>query len=177
MLKPEFKEFVKMSKNGNIMPVYKEIVADLETPVSTFLKLAAGEKYSYLLESVEGGERWGRYSFISWSPKLIFQSKGEECAAYVPGQKPVWKKTKDPMQELKNIMSEFQPVEIEGLPRFWGGAVGYVSYDMVRFFENLPDKPKDTLQLPDSIFLVTERLVIFDHLNHKLKIVICVNTK
>ena len=171
MLIPDFKQFKKLSKSGNIIPVYKEIFADLETPVSTFLKLAAGEKYSYLLESVEGGEQWGRYSFISWSPKLIFHSKGEEYCAYVPGQKQVWKKTKDPMQELKNIMSEFEPVEIEGLPRFWGGAVGYVSYDMVRFFEHLPDKPKDTLGLPDAIFMITERLVIFDHLNHKLKIV------
>jgi len=177
MLIPDFKQFKKLAKNGNIIPVFKEIIADLETPVSTFLKLAAGQKYSYLLESVEGGERWGRYSFISWSPKLIFHSKGEEYCAHVPGKKYIWKKTKDPMQELKSIMSEFEPVEVEGLPRYWGGAVGYVAYDMVRFFEHLPDKPKDTLGLPDAIFMVTERLVIFDHLNHKLKIVFCVNTK
>ncbi len=177
MLKPDYKTFNKLVQKGNVIPVYREIIADLETPVSTFIKLASKEKYSYLLESVEGGERWGRYSFISWAPKIIFRSKGGSFSASAPGQKELWKKTSDPMQELKNIMAAFKPVEIDGLPRFWGGAVGYVSYDMVRFFENLPDKPKDTLELPDSIFLITDRLVIFDHLNHTLKIVICVNPK
>lgn len=173
----DFKKFNKMAAKGNIIPVYKEIIADLETPVSTFLKLAAGERNAYLLESVEGGERWGRYSFISWAPKTIFRSKGDQYSVTAPGHKPVWKKTKDPMGELKSIMSGFTPVETEGLPRFWGGAVGYASYDMVRHFENLPDKPKDTLGLPDSTFLITDRLAVFDHLNHTLKIVICVSLK
>ena len=177
MLKPDFKTFNKLAQKGSVIPVYREIIADLETPVSTFLKLAAGKKHAYLLESVEGGERWGRYSFISWAPKMIFRSKGGSFCASAPEQKIVWKKTEDPMQELKNLMAAFKPVEVDGLPRFWGGAVGYISYDMVRFFENLPDKPKDTLDLPDSVFMITDRLVIFDHLNHTLKIVICVNPR
>jgi len=177
MLTPDFKTFCKLAQKGSIIPVYREIIADLETPVSTFKKLAGGQKYSYLLESVEGGERWGRYSFISWLPKLLFCSKGGSFSVSEPGKKQVFRKTKDPMQELKNLMAAFKPVEVEGLPRFWGGAVGYVSYDMVRFFENLPDKPKDSLNFPDCIFMITDRLVIFDHLKHTLKIVICVNPK
>jgi len=176
MLTPDLKKFTKIAQKGSVIPVYREIIADLETPVSTFMKLASKQKYAYLLESVEGGERWGRYSFISWAPKLIFRSTGGSFCAAGPGQKQVWKKTSDPMQELKNIMAGFKPVEIEGLPRFWGGAVGFVSYDMVRFFENLPDKPEDTLEFPDSLFMITDRLVIFDHLNHTLKIVICIHT-
>jgi len=177
MLTPDFKKFSRLAQKGAIIPVFREIIADLETPVSTFLKLAAKQKYSYLLESVEGGERWGRFSFISWAPKIIFSSKGGNFSARCPGQKQVWKKTADPLHELKTLMSAYTPVEIEGLPRFWGGAVGYVSYDMVRFFENLPGKPKDNLDLPDCVFMITDRLVIFDHLNHTLKIVICVNLR
>ncbi len=172
---PSLDEFKKLAKKGNIIPVFKEILADLETPVSTYLKLAAKEKYAYLLESVEGGERWGRYSFIAWEPKYIFQSKGNKFSLTKPGQRPEWTETIDPLISLKEIMERFNPVEAPGLPRFWGGAVGYVSYDMARFFENLPNKPKDKLELPESLFLITEKMVIFDHLSHTVKIVVCVD--
>ena len=172
---PNFDEFRKLSKKGNLIPVYKEILADLETPVSTFLKLAANERHSYLLESVEGGERWGRYSFIAWEPKYIFQSRGTSYSLNKPGEKTVWKESPNPLVNLKELMNSFVPVEVKGLPRFWGGAVGYVSYDMVRFFEHLPQKPKDTLKVPDCIFLITDKMVVFDHLSHTLKIAVCVD--
>ena len=172
---PNFDEFRKLSKKGNLIPVYKEILADLETPVSTFLKLAGEERHSYLLESVEGGERWGRYSFIAWEPKYIFQSKGMRYSLNKPGEKTVWKESPNPLANLKELMNSFIPVEVKGLPRFWGGAVGYVSYDMVRFFERLTQKPKDTLKVPDCIFLITDKMVVFDHLSHTLKIAVCVD--
>ncbi|MHB9154322.1 MAG: anthranilate synthase component I [Endomicrobiales bacterium] len=172
---PSLPQFKKLAAKGNLIPVYREILADLETPVSTFLKLAADSPYAYLLESVEGGERWGRYSFISWAPERVFLSRGNEFCIFTPGETPAWKQTKDPLSELKAVMSAFQPVEIEGLPRFWGGAVGYASYDMVRFFERLPDRPEDTLNVPLACYLLTNRLVIFDHLSHTVKIVICVD--
>jgi anthranilate synthase component 1 len=174
---PDFSVFKKLALEGNLVPVYREITADLETPVSTFMKLAAADPYAYLLESVEGGERWGRYSFISWAPKQIFESRGGSFAVYRPGEKPVWEKTRDPLTELKRRMAAFTPVPVEGLPRFWGGAVGYVSYDMVRFFEKLPNKPADTLDLPDALFMLTDRIVVFDHLAHSVKIVICADCR
>ncbi|MBN1621659.1 MAG: anthranilate synthase component I [Endomicrobiales bacterium] len=177
MITPKLSEFTKLSKKANLIPVYKEILADTETPVSTFLKLASKEPYAYLLESVEGGERWGRYSFISWAPKIVFKSKGTNYSISAPNKKPVIKTTSEPLNILKQIMSEYRPHEIEGLPRFWGGAVGYVSYDMVRFFERLPNKPKDTLRLPDSIFMLTDHIVIFDHLTHTVKIVVCADLR
>ena len=171
---PDYGTFEKLAKKGNIVPVYREILADLETPVSTFMKLASGRRYACLLESVEGGERWGRYSFISWNPRLVFASKGSSFSIEPPDKPFAWKHTDDPMGELKQLMSTFMPVETAGLPRFWGGAVGYASYDMVRFFEKLDNKPKDELSLPDSIFVLTDRIVIFDHLSHTMKIVVCV---
>ncbi|HBU69964.1 MAG TPA: anthranilate synthase component I [Elusimicrobia bacterium] len=171
---PEFNEFRLLSKKGNIIPVYSEILADLETPVSTFLKLADAHPYAYLLESVEGGERWGRYSFISWNPKLYFQSKGGQYSVSRQPGKTDWKPSPDPINEIKRLMSEYNPVEVRGLPRFWGGAVGFASYDMIRFIEKLPNKPKEALNLPDSLFTLNDKLVIFDHLSHSVKIVVCV---
>jgi anthranilate synthase component 1 len=172
---PDLKEFKRLSRQGNLVPVYKEISADLETPVSTFIKLAAKESYAYLLESAEGGERWGRYSFISWDPYRIFESKKDQYLYAAPERQKGWKTTSDPLNELKDAMAEFKPVSIPGLPRFWGGAVGYVSYDTVRFFEKLPVPPHDDLELPDALFLLTDKLVIFDHLTHSVKIVVCVH--
>src|SRR3989339_2215261 len=172
---PDYGTFEKLAKKGNIVPVYREILADLETPVSAFMKLAAHRPYACLLESVEGGERWGRYSFISWNPRLVFASKGSSFSIEPPDKPFAWKHTDDPMGELKQLMSTFMPVETAGLPRFWGGAVGYASYDMVRFFEKLDNKPKDELSLPDSIFVLTDRIVIFDHLSHTMKLVVCVD--
>jgi len=173
MLNPSKKEFIALTKKGTIIPVYVELLADLETPVSTFLKLASGKPYAYLLESVEGGERWGRYSFMAWEPKLIFQSRGSQYALHKPDNKPVWQKTDDPIVELDEVMKRYTPVQVEGLPPFWGGAVGYFGYDIVRFIERLPNKPKDTLQLPESVFMITDKIVIFDHLKHSVKIVVC----
>lgn len=166
----------KLAARGNLIPVYKEIVADTETPVSTFMKLAGDEPYSCLLESVEGGERWGRYSFIAWAPKRVFISKGNRFSVGAPGAEPRWQATQDPLAALQKVMAGFKPVEVEGLPRFWGGAVGCTAYDTVRFIEELPHRPPEQVSVPDMLFFITDRLVIFDHLSHTVKILTCVET-
>ena len=169
MYYPSFDEFKAKASQGNLIPVYREIMADLETPVSAFLKLDRGD-FSFLLESVEGGEKWGRYCFLGGEPSTIFQSKGSRVDITRNGHSEVqaWG---DPLDALKHLMSDYHPVEVEGLPRFFGGAVGYLTYDMVRFFERLPDQTVDDLNVPDSMFMITDAIVIFDHMLQKIKVV------
>jgi anthranilate synthase component 1 len=173
MYYPSFKEFLRLSLKGNVIPVYKEINADLDTPVSAFLKIAKGD-YAFLLESVEGQEKIARYSFIGGgNPALIFKSKGRNIEI----SKPATKSSKrfftqtTPLDEIKKIMQGFNAVALPGLPRFCGGLVGYLGYDMVRFFERIPDKNPDDLKLADAILMLTDNLLIFDHINHTIKIV------
>lgn len=168
---PSEKEFLKKAKKANVVPVYKEIVADMETPVSAYIKLDKG-KYSYLLESVEGGERLARYSFLGINPSLIFTSKGRKIAITKDGKKTTFVIAKDPLYEIKKIMSNFKFAGDLSLPRFCGGFVGYIGYDMVRFFEDIPDKNPDELDFPDSVFILSDELLVFDHINHTIKVVI-----
>lgn len=172
MFKPTLKEFLKLSKQGNVIPVYKEINADLETPVSAFLKIKK-ENYSFLLESVEGQEKIARYSFLGGSPCLVFKSKGREIEISYPGKKSPRKflSRLTPIDEVKKIMRDFKSVQVKGLPRFCGGLVGFIGYDTVRFFEKLPDKNPDELKVPDSILMLADTLLVFDHVNHNIKIV------
>ena len=185
--KPALEEFLKLSRKGNVIPVYKEINADLDTPVSAFLKISgeagycAGARtgpsdkagYSFLLESVEGQEKIARYSFLGTDPSLIFKSKGRqiEIIDCRNAKSRRFETSRTPFDEIKQIMRNFRSVEVSGLPRFYGGLVGYIGYDTVRFFENIPDKNKDTLQIPDTVLILTDSLLIFDRLNHTIKIV------
>jgi anthranilate synthase component I len=169
MYYPSFDEFKAKAGRGNLIPVYREIMADMETPVASFLKLDRGE-FSFLLESVEGGEKWGRYCFLGGEPSIIFQSKGSRVEITRNGHSEVLEGV-DPLDVLKRLMGEYHPVEVEGLPRFFGGAVGYLTYDMVRFFERLPDQTFDDLNVPDSMFMITDTIVIFDHMLQKIKVV------
>ena len=144
-------------------------MADLETPVAAFLKLDRGD-FSFLLESVEGGEKWGRYCFLGGEPSIVFQSKGSRVEITRNGHSEVQDgggSTGCPQA----LDEEYHPVEVEGLPRFFGGAVGYLTYDMVRFFERLPDQTVDDLNVPDSMFMITDTIVIFDHMLQKIKVV------
>jgi len=144
-------EFIKKSKQGNLIPIYKEILADVETPLSIFKKIDKG-KFSFLLESVENGETWGRYSFLGTNPSLIFKSKGRKVEIIRDGSHREFK-TEKPLAELKKIISQYKPVEDESLPYFWGGLVGYVAYDSVCFFEPIlsaNNKNIDKLDLPCS---------------------------
>jgi anthranilate synthase component I len=169
MYYPSFDEFKAKASLGNLIPVYREIMADLETPVAAFLKLDRGD-FSFLLESVEGGEKWGRYCFLGGEPSIIFHSKGSRVEIIRNGHSEVQERV-DPLDALKQLMSEYHPVEVEGLPRFFGGAVGFLTYDMVRFFERLPDRTVDDLNVPDSMFMITDTIVIFDHILQKIKVV------
>ncbi len=172
MYSPSLEEFLNLSKKGNLIPVYKEINADLDTPVSAFLKIQKGE-YAFLLESVEGQEKIARYSFLGSEPALVFRSKGRQIEIEELQKKSLRRFTtsSDPLDEIKRIISRFKPVQIKGLPRFYGGLVGYIGYDMVRFFERIPDNNSDELKLPDSVFILADTILVFDHVNHTIKIV------
>ncbi len=163
-----------------MIPVYKEILADTETPVSAFLKIQKSD-YSFLLESVEGQEKYARFSFLGDSPSLVFKSKGRAVTiTEFHGSKQKQRQIiaeNDPLEEIKKILRKYRLVHVKGLPRFFGGFVGYMGYDMVRFFEpklkNSADKNADDLRVPDCVFVLADTMVIFDHLNHKIKIVAC----
>lgn len=172
MYYPSLKEFLKLSKKGNVIPVYKEINADLDTPVSAFLKIKK-DAYVFLLESVEGQEKIARYSFLGSKPYLVFKSKARNIEIFSSHKKAIRRfiTSTDPLNEIKKLMQDFKPVTIKGLPRFYGGLVGYIGYDMVRFFEEIADKNPDDLKLADSIFILTDTVLVFDHVNHTIKIV------
>ncbi|MDP3731989.1 MAG: anthranilate synthase component I [Candidatus Omnitrophota bacterium] len=173
MYYPSLKDFFKLSRTSNVIPVYKEISADLDTPVSAFLKLKK-DNYAFLFESVEGQEKIARYSFLGSNPSIIFKSKAKNIQIIYPGRKLTLRfvAPEGPLDEIEKIMKDFKPARIKGLPRFYGGFVGYLGYDMVRFFEKLPNKNPDDLKLPDSVFILTDNILVFDHVNHSIKIIV-----
>ncbi len=168
---PDFEEYKKLGEKGNLIPVYAEILGDLETPVSAFLRFMDSD-YAYLLESVEGGEKWARYSFLGADPKVIFRSRGKRAEIIRGSRADVVEGFDDALYALRDLMNEYRPVEIEGLPRFIGGAVGYISYDMVRYFERLPDLTDDELAVYDTHFIITDTIIVFDNLTHTMKVVV-----
>ncbi|MCE2400348.1 anthranilate synthase component I [Candidatus Poribacteria bacterium] len=171
MYYPTLEEFKEKAKTGNTIPVYRPILADMETPVSAFYKLMPND-YAFLLESVEGGETVARYSFLGSQPSVLFQSKGHHVTIeYLEKDEKVSTQYEDPLKALEEVMQNYQPVSVDGLPQFHGGAVGFMSYDMVRFVEELPDDTEDELQLPDCFFMIAETILIFDHVNHQIKVV------
>jgi len=172
MYYPSLDEFLKLSAKGNVIPVYKEINADLDTPVSAFLRIPKDD-YAFLLESVEGQEKLARYSFLGSNPALVFKSKGRNIEILHRHKRSIHKfvTKKSPLDEIEAIMRDFKAVHVKGLPRFYGGLVGFMGYDTVRFFEKIPDKNRDDLRLPDAVFMLTDTILIFDHVNHTIKIV------
>jgi len=171
MYYPSLNEFREKAKLGNLIPVYKEILADMETPVSAFYKINNSD-YTFLLESVEGGEKVGQYSFLGSNPSIIFQSKGNDVRTdYLETGAHEEISEIDPLAELEKLMGQYKPVSVDGLPRFHGGVVGYLGYDMVRFVEELPDETEDDIDLPDCFFVLTDTILVFDHVNHKIKVV------
>jgi anthranilate synthase component 1 len=169
MLYPNLKKFKELAGKGNLIPVYKEILADTDTPVTAFLKL--GGTPSFLLESVEGGEKWARYSFLGSRPSKVIKGRGN-TVEIINGQKPPTVVESDnPVDLIKREISRYRPVEIEGLPRFFGGLVGYMGYDMVKFFEPIEEFKKEGLGLPDFFFMLTDTMLIFDSLRQKIKVV------
>jgi len=171
MFKPSLEEFKKLAKSGNLIPVYKEILADLDTPVSAYMKIGDGD-YSFLLESVEGGEKWARYCFLGCDPAVVVSSKGRNITIDENGKRQERKiDSGTPLSAVKEILARYNPVDVPDLPRFSGGAVGFISYDMVRFFEDLPEDTVDDLNVPDSQFIITDTMLVFDNVSQTIKMV------
>lgn len=165
-----FDEFCQLALEGNLVPVYREILADLETPVSAFSKINAGET-AFLFESIEGGENWARYSFLgSSATQVIWEEHGKLMKKH--GRKVESLPLDDnPLKHIQDMLAPFQPVRVPGLPRFVGGAVGYLGYDVVRYFEPIPAYPKDSANLPLLAFFLADTLLIFDNVAHTIKVV------
>ncbi|MBN1363284.1 MAG: anthranilate synthase component I [Syntrophaceae bacterium] len=176
MYQPSFAEFEKLAKKGNLIPVYREILADVETPVSVLMKLQKKEHF-YLLESVEGGEKWGRYSFLGTDAGVIFRICGNKVIIEENGKVTTHEHKGNPLNFLRELLKRYMPVAISGLPRFYGGAVGYLGYEMVRYFEELPSSPPDDLNLDEAIFVISDSLMIFDNVRHTIKVVACAYIK
>ncbi|MFC2028193.1 anthranilate synthase component I, partial [Chloroflexota bacterium] len=168
---PDRELFRQKAKPGVLIPIVRELAADLDTPVSVFLKLGQ-EPPTFLLESVERGENLGRFTFMGIGHSRILETKGNR--AYVHNgldKKEITLDNRDPLHLIEELLNERQAVKIPGLPPFCGGAVGYMSYDIVNFFEELPQCDHDELDLPDCIYLFTDTMLAFDHVQHKMKII------
>jgi len=170
MFQPSLEEFKQRAKKGNLIPVYREILADRETPVSAFQKIDDG-RHSFLLESMEGGEKWARYSFLGSRPSVIVRTFGRKAEIVRNGKTAKFAFKQDPLEVVKKVLSEYRPVPDPLLPRFFGGAVGFMGYDVVRFFEELPEREKAGLDTPDIFFMITDTLVVFDNVTHMIKVV------
>jgi len=175
MIHPDFETFAKRAREGNLIPVCREILADTETPVTALMKLA-DRPHLFLLESVEGGEKWARYSFLGVAPRMIVRIReGEVLIKEKDSQRRV-AHGGDPMKVLKEILGRSRPVPMEGLPRFFGGAVGFLGYEMVRYFERIPAGRRPAPAEDEAFFLVTDTLIIFDNVRHTIKVVACAMT-
>jgi anthranilate synthase component 1 len=168
--RPEFDEFCELAKRGNLVPVYREVFADLDTPVSAFLKLDDGGD-AFLLESVQGGETWARYSFLGTTPRKILSAKNGRLEIFRPGETATVEEGVDPLEVTRRELASLQPVEVPGLPRFAGGLVGYFGYDVVRSIERLPELAVDDLGQPDLYLMLTDTLVVFDNVSQSMKVV------
>ncbi len=168
MYSPSLDEIYALREQGNICPIYREILADLETPVSAYMKVAQGS-HSFLLESVEGGQHIARYSFIGSDPYLVLRLDGGRAQAVQGGYKQSLTYS-DPLVVLGSYLNAYKPVRLPDLPRFVGGAVGYFGYETVSYFERLPVPEQRDYTLPEGYWMFVDTLLIFDHLRHKIKV-------
>jgi anthranilate synthase component 1 len=164
---PDLDTFREKTREGNLIPVWCEVMADMETPVSAFKKIADCEN-AFLLESVEQGENVGRYSFLGCNPEVVFMCKNGEVEILYRDNEERFESCDSPIDVLRDFMRRYKPVSDDGLPPFIGGAVGYLSYDMIRHWERLPDSNPDDLALPDAFFCLTDTLIAFDHVKHRM---------
>ncbi len=169
MIRPDYKEFARLAKNATLVPVVKSISADLLTPVSAFLAVADGEPEAFLLESVEGGEKIGRYTFLGVRPFLRLESRDDAITITRGGK--VERRSGNIFQVIQELLQQHRPAVIEGLPPFTAGAVGYCAYDIVRRLEKIGEHAKDDLDVPDCVLMFFDRVLAFDHLRHQIDIV------
>ncbi len=172
-IQPTREEIRDYFTQGDHVPVYRSLLGDLETPMSVYMKLKQAGKPAFLLESVEGGEQVGRYSFIGVNPKGILSVKDNIVTFERDGARTKFAipEGQDPLHVIKRHFQTVNPVPLEGLPRLVGGAVGYMSYDIVRYFEDLPATASDELDVPTVAFMLPDTLVIFDHAKHELTVI------
>ena len=168
--KPSLPEFELMAMQGNLIPVYQEFLADTETPVSAYLKIK-DKSFSYLLESAESAKTWGRYSFIGYRPYLTVLSRSGTVEIRQGTRKERLRDARNPLDILRKLSSQFTLVRSDNLSPFQGGFVGYFNYDLVRTWEFLPKLGPEDTKAPESFFTVSKRLVIFDHLTHRITVV------
>lgn len=176
MLQPSFEELKLRLGEGNVIPVVKSLLADTETPVSAYLKIRDRSTYSFLLESVEGGEKLARYSFLGADPFLIFRSRGESGTVRDLNTGMERRFTGDPVGELRRIMDSFRAVDLPGLPRFTGGGVGYIAYDAIRLIERIPDATRDDYGVDDIFFMFFDTILVFDNIGHTISLISNVHT-
>jgi anthranilate synthase component 1 len=161
---PDRETFLASSRPGTIVPVYREVAFDLDTAVTAYSKLTRSP-FGFLLESVEGGEQWARFSFVGSSPREAWRLDDDQIRLWSPASG--WgtpQTTTDPFDDFETWIGRYEPVAVPGLPRFWGGAVGYFGYDTVRWLERLPDAPPRDVEVPDACFISTDRVLIIDNL-------------
>jgi anthranilate synthase component 1 len=170
MTVPSFSDFRQLAAQGNLIPVFDEVHFDWETPLSAFRKIEDG-KFSFFLESVEGGEKWGRYSFLGSSPTYLFRSKGEEFEIVKDGEVLRKGRERDPLRALERFLENTRSTGLDSLPRFSGGAVGYINYDVIRSFEKIPELLPQDHDLYDCYFMITDTLLIFDSLKQRVKVI------
>src|SRR5689334_5881774 len=169
MVQPDFKEFSRLAREATLIPVVKSVTADLLTPVSAFLSVAADEPYACLLESVERGEQIGRYTFVGARPYMRVSARGKEIQI-IRGAR-TERVTGDVFEVVKGLLREHRPAHVPGMPPFTAGAVGYFAYDVVRQLEKIGDRAKDDLDVPDCVLMFFDRLLAFDHLRHQIHII------
>jgi anthranilate synthase component I len=169
MLRPDYKEFSRLARESTLVPVVKSVTADLLTPVSAFLAVAANEPYAFLLESVERGEQIGRYTFLGARPYMQVRAEGEDIV--IQRGKHKEKRQGSAIQVVKELLRQHRPAMVPGLPPFTAGAVGYFAYDAVRELENIGKHAKNDLLLPDCVLMFFDRLLAFDHLRHQIHII------
>ncbi len=172
MYLPNIDEFEELIEQADLLPLCKTIVADLDTPLTVFAKVAGLDEHAFLFESMEGGEKWGRYSFIGLEPLAVFESTHDTVSCSFPGQdeNSTVKSGVNPIDELRALLDSFKVVEASGLPKFYGGAVGYLSYDMIRFIESIPDRHAVD-DIPDSSFMVPGIVLVHDSVKQTLTVI------
>src|SRR5512134_3096903 len=172
MIVPDKEQFLRQAEGGALVPVFREFYADLETPVSAYLKISARFPTDhFLLESVKGGEKWARYSFIGFDPHLRFRADAKGVTVRRGGETRSLPSAGDPLDALAGILEEIRYRPAPGLPRLSGGAVGYIGYDYVRYLEKVGAK-RPLTPLPDAMFLFPSRLLVFDNVRHTILIVV-----
>jgi anthranilate synthase component 1 len=169
MIEPDFRTFSRLAREGNLVPVYDTFTADLLTPVGAYLRLARQARYACLLESVEGGEKIARYTFVGAHPAEVFRYVNGACV--LESESRISWVQSNPLDFLRNRIQRYRPVRVPGLPPLVAGAIGYFSYDMVRLFERIPDKARNDIGTDDAVMMFYLGLVVFDHVRHRVWVV------